>query len=107
MWGVGGGRYPRSPEPGAGRAAYSPRPAAGDLGGDSPSRTARWPADGDDPDGSGNPSRGERPAASLADMFTHALIDVAAAPAVRGLHLVARPRVRRPALAGRDAHRRA
>ncbi|SCE91801.1 hypothetical protein GA0074696_1647 [Micromonospora purpureochromogenes] len=50
---------------------------------------------------------GDRPAASLADMFTHALIDVAAAPAVRGLLLVARPRVRRPALAGRDAHRRA
>ncbi|WBC17760.1 hypothetical protein O7600_13435 [Micromonospora sp. WMMA1998] len=40
-------------------------------------------------------------------MFTHALIDVAAAPAARGLLLVARPRVRRPALAGRDAHRRA
>ncbi|MFI6133395.1 hypothetical protein [Micromonospora sp. NPDC051141] len=40
-------------------------------------------------------------------MFTHALIDVAVAPAALGLLLVARPRVRRPALAGRDADRRA
>ncbi|SCF10730.1 hypothetical protein GA0070564_103266 [Micromonospora mirobrigensis] len=38
-------------------------------------------------------------------MFTHALIDVAAAPAARGLLLVARPWIRRPALAGRDAQR--
>ncbi|SCG76213.1 hypothetical protein GA0074704_5287 [Micromonospora siamensis] len=44
-------------------------------------------------------------AANVRGMFTHALIDVAAAPAARGLLLVARPRTRRPALAGRDAQR--
>ncbi|SCG53049.1 hypothetical protein GA0070614_2188 [Micromonospora coxensis] len=38
-------------------------------------------------------------------MCTHALIDVAVAPATWGLLQVSRPRVRRPALAGRDAHR--
>jgi hypothetical protein len=42
---------------------------------------------------------------NLAGMSLHALIDVAATPAARGLLLVARPRLRRPALAGRDAHR--
>ncbi|MBB5116007.1 hypothetical protein FHU28_005846 [Micromonospora echinospora] len=38
-------------------------------------------------------------------MFTHALIRVAAAPAACGLLLDARPRFRRPALAGRYAAR--
>lgn len=38
-------------------------------------------------------------------MFTHALIRVAAAPAAYGLLLDARPRFRRPALAGRYAAR--
>lgn len=52
-----------------------------------------------------NPSRGGGAAASVRGMFTHALIDVAAAPAARGLLLVARPWIRRPALAGRDAQR--
>ncbi|NJC10298.1 hypothetical protein F4558_000124 [Micromonospora profundi] len=39
-------------------------------------------------------------------MFTHALIEGAVAPAAWGALLVSRPRVRRPALAGRDATRR-
>jgi hypothetical protein len=46
-----------------------------------------------------------RPATRLAGMCTHALIDVAVTPAARGLLMVARPWLRRPALAGRDAHR--
>lgn len=38
-------------------------------------------------------------------MCTHALIDAAGTPAAWGPLLVARPRIRRPALAGRDATR--
>ena len=41
----------------------------------------------------------------MAAMCMHALITVAVTSAARGPLLVARPRVRRPALAGRDAHR--
>ncbi|SBV29879.1 hypothetical protein GA0070620_5463 [Micromonospora krabiensis] len=41
----------------------------------------------------------------MADMFAHALIEVAGTPAARGPLLASRPRVRRPALAGRDATR--
>ncbi|SCL65009.1 hypothetical protein GA0070604_5341 [Micromonospora eburnea] len=50
-------------------------------------------------------SCGGGPGASLAGMCMQALIDVAVTPAARGLLLVARPRARRPALAGRNAHR--